>query len=101
MQVGGDSINSRRSSMRKLDYLRKWYKKALKKGTDIIYYIDVPDAFYKKGDEGVWAHPYWDQYGLVGIRLEHDYLVSFEEGDQWFSWDEYFPMRKEHPFQWN
>lgn len=34
--------------MRKLDFLRKTIKK-LKKESD-IFYINLPDAFYKKGD---------------------------------------------------
>ena len=80
--------------MRKLDFLRREYKKALKKGPDTIYSIDVPDEFYKKGDEGVWAQPYEDRKGLLGICLEHDYHEETEDGEQWFSWLEMFPMRK-------
>jgi hypothetical protein len=89
-QVGGDSIKSRWSNMRKLDYLRKYYRKALKVGTDAIYGIELPKGFFKKGDEGVWAHPYSDKGGLLGVVLEHNYMVD----DQWYSWEEYFPMRK-------
>ena len=65
--------------MRKLDFLRREYKKALKKGPDTIYSIDVPDEFYKKGDEGVWAQPYEDRKGLLGICLEHDYHEETED----------------------
>lgn len=84
--------------MRKLEYLRKEYKKLLKKNKGdkekaekAIYYIDLPTEFIKKGDyEHPVCLPYSDYYGICGIAVEHCY----EYEDDIFTYCEHFAFRK-------
>ena len=77
--------------MRKHDFLRRIYNKALKVGDDLIYHVDIPDAFYKKGDQGCFAQPFGDKFGLAGVAVEHNYQDS---DCNWCSYTEIFKMRK-------
>lgn len=62
--------------MRKRDFLRKYYNKAIKRNNkSIIYYIELPEEFKKKKDyEMPCCSPITNENGkLVGISVEHPY----------------------------
>ena len=61
--------------MRKRDFLRKFYNLAKRSGnSSIIYDIELPESFKRKGDYEIpYCTPIANYGVLVGIEVEHPY----------------------------